>query len=53
MAAATFDMLIEQGIDYDYVHTVRSQASGQPPLDLTGCNGVGGRSGPKRCTSRR
>ncbi|MEU6712960.1 hypothetical protein ABZ897_15880 [Nonomuraea sp. NPDC046802] len=37
MAAATFDMLIEQGIDYDYVLTVRSQAEGRPPLDLTGC----------------
>ncbi|MGA4995867.1 hypothetical protein [Nonomuraea bangladeshensis] len=37
MAAATFDMLIEQGTDYDYVLTVRSQADGRPPLDLTGC----------------
>ncbi|MGW6504577.1 hypothetical protein [Nonomuraea angiospora] len=37
MAAAAFDMLVEQGIDYDYVITVRSQASGQPSLDLIGC----------------
>ncbi|MEU0568112.1 hypothetical protein ABZ297_22385 [Nonomuraea sp. NPDC005983] len=37
MAAATYDLLIEQGTDYDRVLTVRSQASGHPPLDLTGC----------------
>ncbi|MET8006264.1 hypothetical protein [Nonomuraea glycinis] len=37
MAAAPYDLLIEQGTDYDRVLTLHSQAEGRPPLDLTGC----------------
>ncbi|WP_327586960.1 hypothetical protein OHA25_08105 [Nonomuraea sp. NBC_00507] len=37
MAAASYYLLIEQGTDYDRVLTLRSQAEGRPPLDLTGC----------------
>ncbi|MFI6536666.1 hypothetical protein ACIBHY_29740 [Nonomuraea sp. NPDC050547] len=38
MAAATYDLLIEQGTPYDRVLTLRSRAEGRPPLDLTGCS---------------
>lgn len=36
MAAAVYDLLIEQGTDYQRLLTLTSRAEGRPPLDLTG-----------------
>ncbi|MEU4703322.1 hypothetical protein [Nonomuraea dietziae] len=37
MAAATLDLLIEQGTDYELALTLASKAPDPGPLDLTGC----------------
>lgn len=37
MAAAPYDLEIEQGTDYERELTITQEVEGSPPLDLTGC----------------
>jgi hypothetical protein len=37
MAAAVYDLVIEQGTDFERLLTLTQETEGDPPLDLTGC----------------